>query len=190
MISILIWLENKKLLCQISSWKRFLALSLSLSLSASWDFFTSLSLSRFISYTLSQTKFVAIMLILLVFFLAYSLHQFFFRPICLFVLRNRIKRQLPVSIKFSQSPFSPFVSKCANNRNCFGDLYLRCEGCLLEIDPHPHTTPNISPPPIPTPAHLSGCKVPVLEKITIPPLPHPPPLPPPRCVYLTPLQLS
>ena len=77
--------------------------SLSLSLSVSWGFFISLSPSRFISYTLSQTKLLAIMLILLVFFLAYSLHQFFFRPICLFVLRNKIKRQLPVSIKFSQS---------------------------------------------------------------------------------------
>ena len=54
--------------------------SLSLPISASWGFFTSLSPSRFISYTLSQTKLVAIMLILLVFF-AFSLHQFFFRPV-------------------------------------------------------------------------------------------------------------
>ena len=48
----------------------------SLSLSASWGFFTSLSRSRFISYTLSQTKLVVIMLILLVFFLNFRFINF------------------------------------------------------------------------------------------------------------------
>ena len=118
------------------------------------------------------------MLILLVFFLVYSLHQFFFRPICLFVLRNKIKRQLPVSIKFSQSLLA-HLSPSVRITETVLETYFRFEGCLLEKVPHPHTTPNVSPPPIPTPAHLSGCKVPVLEKIPILPLHHPPPLPPP-----------
>ena len=64
--------------------------SLSLPISASWGFFTSLSPSRLISYTLSQTKLVAIMLILLVFFCVFASSIFLQTSLFSFVLRNRI----------------------------------------------------------------------------------------------------
>ena len=44
--------------------------------------------------------------------------------------------------------FSPLVFKCDINRNCFGDLYLWCEGRFLEIDltPPPTHLHHMSPP--------------------------------------------
>ena len=57
-----------------------------------------------------------------------------------FRLQKRDKNLAPSLHKVLLEPFSPMIVMYAINRNCFGDLYLWCEGWFLEIDRTPPPT--------------------------------------------------
>ena len=100
-------------------------------------------------YNYSQMKFVAIILVLSVFFNAiFRLAHLTFRP------QKRTKQVAPSGRLVLLEPFSSLVSKYAIHRICFGDLW--CEGWFLETAPPPHCCHPISPPMHPPPAALTS----------------------------------
>ena len=88
-------------------------------------------------FNCSQTKFVAIILVLLFFLCDFLLDQFFVWPICVFVLKNGIKRLRTLS------SLRAFALTIMIHRNCF-ETYLWRDMRFLRID---HSTP-ISPRPL------------------------------------------
>ena len=92
----------------------------------------------------SQTKFVVTILVLFVFLCNFLLDRCFVWPM-IFRPEKRNKQVASSGHWVFLEPFSSLVSNFAVHRNCFGDLYVWCEGWLLRCwTPIPH---NIPPPP-------------------------------------------
>ena len=94
-------------------------------------------------FNCSQTKFVAIILVLSFFFMQISAGPNLRLTHLTFCPQKRFKQVAPSGPVLIE-PFSSLVFKYAIHRVCFGDLYLWCEGRFLEIDSPTHT---LLPPP-------------------------------------------
>ena len=120
----------------------------------------------------SQTKFVALRLVLSVFYAIDCLTQFCSNPFDFFP-QNWDKQVVPSGIyeRALVEPFSSLVSKYVVHRNCFGDLYLWCEGRFREVNPTPHTHIHTRPPPPSPHTHTSHISPPHFSPLL--PNPHP-----------------
>ena len=101
----------------------------------------------------SRMQFVAIILVLSVFFMQFFAWPIFRLTHLTFRPQKGAKQVVPSGHNVLVEPFSSLVFKYAIHRICFGDLYLCCEGRFLEIDPPPPVALPHCCHPISSPVH-------------------------------------
>ena len=141
-----------------------------------------------------QTKFVAIILVLLVYFI-----RFFVWPIWLFILKNGLKCSAQRALS-SHRAVQPTSLQVCDSQKLFWRLILTVwaavlRGWLLKQQHHPPPPqsslqhPSPINPPIPTPAHRLGRTGTLQPKTPPPPIVAPPP-PPLRSPYAPSIKLK